>query len=155
MKLGDRDTVTAIYAEGIATGLATFETEVPPWEAWFASRLAWSRLVALDATGTVVGWIAAARKSQRECYAGVVEHSVYVASPARGEGVGRTLVESLLSAAVPAGVWTVETSLFPENAASVALHERCGFRLAGRRERIARLDGAWRDTLLYEFRLAD
>lgn len=153
MEPGDRDAVTAIYAEGIATGQATFETDVPPWGAWFGSRLPWSRLVALDENGAVVGWIAAVRKSPRECYAGVVEHSVYIAARARGEGVGRVLLEAFLVAAASARAWTVETSIFPENAASTALHERCGFRLVGRRERIARLDGTWRDTLLYERRL--
>jgi phosphinothricin acetyltransferase len=153
MEPDDRAAVTAIYAEGIATGQATFETDVPPWEAWFASRLPWSRLVALDGTGAVIGWVAAVRKSPRDCYAGVVEHSVYVASQARGRGVGSALVAAFLAAAAEAGTWTVETSIFPENAASVALHERVGFRLVGRRERIARLAGAWRDTLLYELRL--
>jgi L-amino acid N-acyltransferase YncA len=97
--------------------------------------------------------VAASRRSTRECYAGVVEHSVYVSEGARGQGVGRALLDAFVTAARGAGSWTIETSIFPENTASRALHERCGFRLVGRRERIAQLDGVWHDTLLYELRL--
>jgi phosphinothricin acetyltransferase len=143
--------VEEIYAEGIATGDATFETAPPSWEEFDAGRLRDHRLVAVEA-GKVVGWAALSPTSPRGCYAGVVEHSVYVAEPARGRGVGRALMEALVDGADAAGLWTIQTSIFPENAASVALHERVGFRVVGRRERIAKLDGVWRDTLLLERR---
>lgn len=149
----DWPAVERIYAEGIATGQATFEREPPTWEAFDAGRLPGRRLrLAAVEDGTVVGWAALSRTSSRECYAGVAEHSVYVAESARGRGVGRLLMDALLSAADEAGIWTVQTSIFPENEASVALHERVGFRVVGRRERIAKLEGEWRDTLLLERR---
>jgi L-amino acid N-acyltransferase YncA len=147
----DWPAVERIYAEGIATGQATFETTPPTWEGFDSDRLPHLRLVAVE-NGVVVGWAALSPSSARECYAGVAEHSVYVTESARGRGVGRALLESLVSAADAAGIWTVQTSVFPENEASVALHERVGFRVVGRRERIARLDGEWRDTLLLERR---
>jgi phosphinothricin acetyltransferase len=143
--------VERIYAEGIATGEATFETEPPTWEEFDAGRLAEHRLVAEEA-GEVVGWAAVSPTSQRECYAGVVEHSVYVAEAARGRGIGAKLMAALVASTDAAGIWTIQTSIFPENAASLALHERVGFRVVGRRERIAQLDGVWRDTLLLERR---
>ena len=148
----DWEAAERIWAEGIATGHATFETEPPTWVEFDATRLPGLRLVA-DEDGTVVGWAAAAPTSRRECYSGVVEHSVYVAEHARGCGVGRALLEALLAAADESGIWTVQTSIFPENTASIALHERVGFRVVGRRERIAQLNGAWRDTVLLERRL--
>lgn len=143
--------VEAIFAEGIATGNATFETEPPSWDEFDSTRLAAHRLVAV-AEGEVVGWIAVSPTSSRECYAGVVEHSVYVAEKARGRGIGRALLEALVASTDAAGLWTIQTSVFPENEATLALHERVGFRLVGRRERIAQLDGRWRDTLLLERR---
>ena len=143
--------VEAIYAEGIATGNATFETEPPSWDEFDSTRLPTHRFVAVDA-GDVVGWIAVSPTSSRECYAGVVEHSVYVAEAARGRGIGRMLLEALVASTDAAGLWTIQTSVFPENEATLALHERVGFRLVGRRERIAQLDGSWRDTLLLERR---
>jgi L-amino acid N-acyltransferase YncA len=143
--------VEAIYAAGIATGDATFETAPPSWREFDAGRLVEHRFVAVE-DGKVVGWAAVSPTSSRECYAGVVEHSVYVAEHARGRGVGRRLMEALIASAEAAGIWTIQTSIFPENAASVALHEGLGFRVVGRRERIARLDGVWRDTLLLERR---
>ena len=143
--------VEAIYAEGIATGEATFETDTPTWEEFDEGRLPGHRLVAVE-EGRVVGWAALSPTSRRECYAGVDEHSVYVAAGSRGRGVGRALMEALVAGAESAGLWTIQTSVFPENAASLALHARLGFRVVGRRERIARLDGAWRDTLLLERR---
>jgi phosphinothricin acetyltransferase len=146
--------VAAIYGEGIAERAATFETQVPSWEAWDAARLPWGRLVA-DEAGTVLGFVAASATSSRSVYAGVVEHSVYVARAARGRGHGAALLAAFLETARAHGVWTVQAGLFPDNAASIALHTRVGFRLVGRRERIARLDGVWRDTLLYELRLPD
>ena len=147
----DWPAVERIYAEGIATGNATFETEPPTWEEFDAGRLAENRLVAVE-DGEVVGWAALSPTSRRECYAGVAEHSVYVAESARGRGTGRALMEALIEGAETSGIWTIQTSIFPENAASLALHEGVGFRVVGRRERIARLDGEWRDTLLIERR---
>ena len=149
----DWPAVEAIHAEGIATGQATFETAPPSWEEFDASRLRDHRLVAVE-DGEVVGWAALSPTSSRECYAGVVEHSVYVAESVRGRGVGRALMEALIAGADAAGLWTIQTSIFPENGASVALHERVGFRVVGRRYRIAKLNGVWRDTLLLERRSA-
>lgn len=144
--------VAAIWADGIATGNATFETEPPSWSGFDTTRHREGRFVA-ELDGTVVGWAAIAPVSTRPCYAGVVENSVYVASAARGSGIGSALMQALVEAARRAGMWTIQTSVFPTNAASVALHERAGFRVVGRRERIAELDGFWRDTLLLELRL--
>ena len=145
--------VEAIYAEGIATGNATFDTEPPSWEEFDAARLPEHRFVAVE-NGEVVGWIAVSPTSSRKCYAGVVENSVYVAEAARGRGVGRALMDALLASTDAAGIWTIETGVFPENRATLALHERAGFRVVGRRERIGQLDGVWRDTLLLERRSA-
>ena len=147
----DWTAVERIYAEGIATRHATFETRTPSWSEFDAGRLTAHRLVAVDGV-QVVGWAALSQVSGRECYAGVVEHSVYVAEDARGQGVGRLLLEALIVSAEAAGIWTIQTSVFPENDASIALHERLGFRVVGRRERIAKLDGSWRDTVLLERR---
>jgi L-amino acid N-acyltransferase YncA len=144
--------VAGIWAEGIATGIATFETEPPSWELFDATRLSAGRFV-VEHDGTVVGWAALSSVSSRPCYAGVAENSIYVASSARGLGVGTALMQALVAAAAAAGIWTIQCSVFPENAASRALHERAGFRVVGRRERIAQLDGVWRDTLLLELRL--
>jgi phosphinothricin acetyltransferase len=152
MTEADWPAVAAIWAEGIATGNATFETEPPSWAAFDATRKSEGRFVAEDG-GTVVGWAALSAVSSRPCYAGVAENSVYVASAARGRGVGTALMEALTAAAAAAGIWTIQTSVFPENAASIALHERAGFRVVGRRERIAELGGVWRDTLFLELRL--
>jgi L-amino acid N-acyltransferase YncA len=131
-------------------GLATFETEVPSAEAWEAAHPL--RLVAvLD--GEVVGFVALSPASSRRCYAGVAENSVYVAREAQGQGVGRALLEKLIARARLDGIWTIQTSIFPENRASLALHERCGFRIVGTRERIGKRDGIWRDTVFLERRL--
>jgi phosphinothricin acetyltransferase len=148
----DWPTIARIYAEGIATGAATFETTVPSWDEWDATHLDAPRLVAEDG-GEVVGWVAASPVSRRDVYRGVVEHSVYVAERARDRGVGRALLDALVAAAPRHGIWTIQTSIFEENTVSVALHLAAGFRLVGRRERIARLAGEWRDTLLLELRL--
>lgn len=147
----DWPAVAAIYAEGIAGGDATFETEVPGFEAWSEGRLTGHRLVAEEA-GAVVGFAALAPTSRRAAYAGVAENTVYVAASHRGRGVGRLLLEALVAGADAAGIWTIQTSIFPENEASLALHARCGFRVVGRRERIARQNGRWRDTLFLERR---
>ena len=151
MRVGDWDAVCAIYLEGIRTGHATFETEAPGWERWDEAHLPFARLVMRDGD-TISGWTALSPVSRREVYRGVAEVTVYVAEAARGRGIGRVLLEALIEAAESNGVWTLQASIFPENTASVALHRRCGFREVGRRERIARLHGAWRDTLLFERR---
>lgn len=143
--------VARIYAEGIATGHATFETAVPTWEAWDGAHAAECRLIAEDAG--IVGWAALAPYSKRPVYRGVGEVSVYVAALARGRGVGRTLLAAVLDAADAAGYWTLQAGIFPENEASLALHRAAGFRDVGRRERIgAMAAGKWRDVLLLERR---
>jgi L-amino acid N-acyltransferase YncA len=144
--------VARIYRAGLATGHATFETDVPSWEAWDTGHLDEPRLVA-EAGGRVVGWLAVAPVSHRPVYRGVVEHSVYVDEAARGRGVGRALLEALVAAAPGLGIWTIQTSIIDTNEGSLTLHERVGFRVVGRRERIAQRDGVWRDTLLLELRL--
>ena len=146
--------VRAIYAEGIATGHATFAGEPPSWAEWDASHLPTCRLVAVAATepATVLGWAALSPVSGRCVYAGVAEVSVYVAAAARGQGVGRALLEELVAESEQQGLWTLQAGIFPENEASVRLHEAVGFRQVGRRERIGQLRGQWRDTLLLERR---
>lgn len=143
--------VLAIYRAGIDTGDATFETEPPTWQAFDAARLAEHRYVALDGE-EVLGWVAVSPVSERCVYAGVVEHSVYVDPAARGRGIGRALVEALIASTEAAGVWTIQSGVFPENTASLALHRSLGFREVGIRERIGRRDGVWRDVVLLERR---
>lgn len=152
----DWPAVQRIYRLGIATGHATFESEPPDWEHFDDGKRHDLRLVA-ERDGSVVGWAAASPTSTRAVYSGVVEHSVYVHPSASGAGIGRMLVDALLERAIGAGVWTVQSSIFPENAASLALHRSAGFREVGRRERIALmgygpLEGRWRDTVLVEWR---
>ena len=147
----DWPAVRAIYEEGIATGNATFETVAPEWAAWNAARLPCCRLVARRGR-RVAGWAALSPVSSRAVYSGVAEVSVYVAAAARGQGVGRLLLEGLVAASEEAGFWTLQAGIFPENAASLALHRACGFRVVGRRERLAQLHGVWRDALLLERR---
>ena len=142
--------VAAIYAEGIATGDATFETGVPTWTEWDASHLTEPRCVALD--HGVLGWAAMAPVSDRCVYGGVAEASVYVAATSRGQGVGRSLLDALIMLAEQSGIWTIQAGVFPENVASLALLERCGFRVVGVRERLGRLAGTWRDVVLLERR---
>jgi len=144
--------VRAIYEAGLATGQATFTTEAPGWEAWDASHLAHSRLVAADAEGQVLGWAALSPVSSRGVYAGVAEVSIYIAAGARGQGVGRQLLAALVAASEQRGLWTLQAGIFPENTASLALHAGQGFRTVGRRERIGQLRGQWHDTLLLERR---
>jgi L-amino acid N-acyltransferase YncA len=152
MVAGDWEAVSEIFAEGIATRTATFETEPPDYDAFDADHHAEHRLVAVE-DDRVLGWVALAPTSARPCYAGVAESSVYIAETARGRGIGRALMEALITSARSGGIWTIQAGMFPENAASLALHERLGFRLVGRFERIAQLDGVWRDTVLLELRL--
>ena len=148
---GDWPVVRAIYLEGIATGEATFETEAPSWEEWDAAHLSFARLLA-RAGDNVSGWAALSPVSRRKAYAGVAEVSVYVAAHSRGKGVGRALLKRLILESEENGIWTLQAAVFPENAATLALHKRCGFREVGRRERISKLNGNWRDTILLERR---
>ena len=143
--------VSAIYAEGIETRNATFETDVPTWNEWDAAHLAAPRLVARR-DGEVVGWAALSPVSGRPCYRGVAHNSVYVARGAQSQGVGRALLDELVQLAEEAGIWTIETGVFPENLASLQLHLSCGFRVVGIRERLGRLDGTWRDVVFLERR---
>jgi L-amino acid N-acyltransferase YncA len=153
LRADDWPAVAAIYAQGIVTGNATFETEVPSWERWDAAHLAEPRLVARAGPGgEVLGWAALAPVSDRCAYAGVAEDSVYVAERARGLGVGRRLLTALLERADQAGIWTVQTGIFPENTASLVLHRDRGFRVVGVRERIGQLGGRWRDVVFLERR---
>lgn len=148
----DWDAVAAIYAEGIATGNATFETAVPSWDDWDRAHRADCRLVAIDG-GAVVGWAALAPVSRREVYRGVGDLSIYIAAAARGAGVGRRLLAALIAESEAAGYWTLQAGVFPENAASLALHRAAGFREVGRREWIgATPGGLWRDVILLERR---
>ncbi|MGE5102350.1 MAG: N-acetyltransferase family protein [Deltaproteobacteria bacterium] len=150
----DWPAVRDIYQAGIATGEATFQTEAPAWDAWDAGHLKTCRLVARDDEGKVVGWAALGPVSSRPVYAGVAEVSVYIAAGARGRGLGRQLLTALIDASERDGRWSLQASIFPENEASVRLHQRCGFRVVGRRERIACHYGRWRDTLWLERRSA-
>lgn len=151
MTPADWPDVSRIYGEGIATGDATFETSVPSWESWDAAHLAEPRLVAL-AGDRMAGWAALSPVSDRCAYGGVAEVSVYVAGDARGRGVGGLLLGELVAASERAGLWTLQAGIFPENVVSLALHERHGFREVGRRERLGKLAGRWRDVLLLERR---
>jgi L-amino acid N-acyltransferase YncA len=147
----DWPAVHAIYTEGIATRQATFETEPPSWETWDAAHHPFARVVA-DDSGRVVAWAALSPVSKRACYAGVAEVSVYVAAETRGRGLGRALLEALIRESESHGIWTLQGATFPENTASLRLQECRGFRIVGRRERVAKLDGVWRDTVLTERR---
>jgi phosphinothricin acetyltransferase len=151
LRPADWPAVRAIFEAGIATGDATFETAAPTWAAWDAAHLPGQRLLARDGD-RVLGWAALAPVSDRCAYAGVAEDSIYVAPQAQGRGVGRALLGALVASAERAGIWTVQTGIFPENQASVRLHQACGFRVVGVRERIGRLHGRWRDVLLLERR---
>jgi phosphinothricin acetyltransferase len=143
--------VRAIYLEGIATGQATFQTTAPDWPDWDAGHLPHCRLVA-RAEDHVFGWAALSPTSKRACYAGIAEVSVYIAAVARGQGLGNALLAALVAASEKQGIWTLYSAIFPENAASLRLHLQHGFREIGRRERIAKLQGVWRDTVLLERR---
>ena len=144
--------VRRIYAEGIATGHATFETQPPDWETFDAGRLSAPRLVAEGEAGDVLGWAVLSGVSSRCVYGGVAEVSVYVAERARGQGVGTRLLGALVRRSEETGLWTLQAGVFPENEATLALHAKHGFREVGRRERIGRMAGRWRDTLLLERR---
>lgn len=151
MSASDWEQVRAIYLEGIRSGHSTFEIEAPSWEKWDEGHHRFARLVMRDSE-TILGWAALSPVSKRDVYRGVAEVTVYVSKNARGQGIGRALLEKLIQQSEQNGIWTLQASIFPENVASVQLHLRCGFREVGRRERIAMLSGVWRDTLLFERR---
>lgn len=153
MRPQDWPSVAAIYAEGIATGQATLETTVPDYPAWDSGHLPDCRYTACS-DGQVLGWAALSPVSGRCVYGGVAEVSVYVAAAARGQGVGRALLQTLVTTSEAAGLWTLQASIFPENVASIGLHQSCGFRVVGRRERLGQHHGLWRDVLLLERRSA-
>ena len=143
--------VREIYLDGMATGQATFETEAPDWNDWDAAHLQLCRIAARN-DGRLAGWAALTPVSRRRCYAGVAEVSVYVHTDYRGAGVGRALLQSIIADSERHGFWTLQGSTFPENTASLQLQQSCGFRIVGRRERIARQHGVWRDTVITERR---
>jgi L-amino acid N-acyltransferase YncA len=151
LRPADWPEVASIYREGIETGNATFETAVPAWEAWDAAHLPEHRLVAVE-DGRVVGWAAVSPVSERCCYVGVAEHSIYVAAAARGRGVGRALLAALVESTERGGIWTLQSGIFPENEASIGLHTALGFRIVGVRERLGHVNGVWRDVVLLERR---
>ena len=151
MQKADWERVREIYVEGLATGQATFETEAPDWERWDETHRSDARLVSRE-DDEITGWAALSPVSSRQAYAGVAEVSVYVGRKFRGKGVGRALLDALIEESDRNGIWTLQASIFPENDVSICLHRICGFREVGRRERIAKLDGRWRDTVLLERR---
>jgi L-amino acid N-acyltransferase YncA len=153
MRAADADQVLAIYQAGLDTGQASFETVAPSWQAFDAARLPAHRHVVADASnGEVLGWAAASAISSRPVYSGVIEHSVYVDSGRHGRGIGTALLDALIASTEAAGIWTIQSGIFPENTASLRLHERAGFRAVGLRERIGCHHGQWRDVVLLERR---
>lgn len=152
----DWPAVRAIYEEGLATGVATFETEAPAWDDWNRGHLESCRLAARAESNPgklrLLGWAALSPVSRRAVYRGVAEVSIYIAAAARGQGVGKGLLQELIAQSEAAGIWTLQSSIFACNAPSLALHRACGFREVGRRERIAQRDGIWHDTVLLELR---
>jgi L-amino acid N-acyltransferase YncA len=153
MRPEDWPAVREIYGEGIATGNATFETELPDWEKWNNAHRQECRLIARDEK-EVLGWAALSPVSARRVYAGVAEVSVYVATVARGSGIGKALLQALIAESERHGIWTLQAGVFPENAASIALHKACGFREVGVRRSIGKRGNVWRDVLLLERRSA-
>jgi L-amino acid N-acyltransferase YncA len=152
----DAGRVLAIYQDGLDTGQASFETRAPTWEEFDAAKLDRHRFVAVDTAaeppGEVLGWITGSPVSDRCCYSGVVEHSVYVCPRARGRGVGAALLAAFIASTEADGIWTIQSGVFPENTSSLRLHAKAGFRTVGVRERLGRLNGRWRDVVLLERR---
>ncbi len=153
MSPGDWPSVAAIYSEGLLTGNASFQTETPSWEDWDKAHISSCRLVATVGT-TVAGWTALLPVSARRVYAGVAEESIYIGENFRGQGIGLKLLEQLILESESQGFWTLQAGIFPENIASIRVHEKCGFRVLGRRERIGKMGDIWRDTILLERRSA-
>ena len=151
LQANDWEPVRVIYLEGIATGNATFETNAPDWNAWHAGHLPFGRLAA-RANDSIIGWAALSPVSSRCVYAGVAEVSIYIGAAARGQGVGRALLLRLIEESERNGIWTLQAGILAENTASLALHQRCGFREVGRREKLGKLHGVWRDVVLLERR---
>lgn len=151
MKPADWPRIREIYLEGIATGNATFEQTAPGWDEWDAGHLKRPRLVARHGE-EIAGWAALSPVSGRCVYGGVAEVSVYVASDGRGRGIGKALLNSLIDSSEQNDIWTLQAGIFPENEASIRLHLNCGFREVGRRTRIGKMNGVWRDTVLLERR---
>lgn len=151
MQPGDWDAVARIYEEGIATGLATFETRVPAYVDWDRAHLPFGRLVA-ETPAQVVGWAALSPVSGRCVYGGVAEVSVYVSAGQRGKGTGKALLKQLIAKSEDRGIWTLQSGVFPQNTGSIRLHEAVGFRRLGYREKIAKRDGIWQDNILFERR---
>ena len=151
MVANDWPEVSAIYEEGIATGLATFETAAPSWEQWNEAHFEVGRLVA-RAKGNVIGRVPLSPTSRREVYSGVIDESIYIAASARGMGVGKSLLEALIKESEQSGIWSLQAGIFRDNKASIALHRNCGFRVIGHQERKALLNGVWHDVFLMERR---
>lgn len=153
MRDADAEQVLTIYRAGLESGHASFETVAPSWEGFTSSRLAHLRYVAVDTDSSeVVGWVAASPVSARAVYAGVVEHSVYVHPGCQAHGIGRALLSAFIAASEDAGIWTIQFGIFPQNAASLSLHQALGFRVVGTRERVGRHHGTWRDVVMMERR---
>jgi phosphinothricin acetyltransferase len=148
----DWNAVSEIYAAGIATGFATFEKQIPTYEAWDKAHLKACRVVAEDDQGLVLGWAALSPVSSRCVYGGVAEVSVYIGLEHRGRGVGKILMKALIASSEEIGLWTLQSGIFPGNLSSIKLHEKMGFRYIGKRERVGKLNGAWQDNLLFERR---
>ena len=151
MKDSDGESVLEIYRMGLETRNATFETKVPKWQEWDSKHLTHSRFVS-EENGIVIGWAALTPFSTREVYRGVAEVSIYIASSFRGRKIGSELMEKTITSSEQNGIWTLVSSVFPENEATLRLHSKFGFRIIGKRERIAQIDGKWRDTILLERR---
>lgn len=151
----DQAAVLAIYQEGLDGRLATFETELPDWEEWLHKYHDFCRLAAICEATKLVAWASLSPVSKRACYSGVAEVSIYVASAYHGRGIGKQLLQALVDCSRQHGIWTLQASIFPENQASIHIHEAVGFRQMGYREKIAKLDGQWRDTVILERRNPD
>ncbi len=152
MQANDWEQVSVIYAEGIAGRNATFETNVPDWQFWDEKHLDVGRLVAADNNNKILGFVGLSAVSHRAVYRGVTENTIYIANSAQGQGVGSALMQALIDEAEADGIWMILATTFPENKASIALHQKFGFRMIGYRERIAQLDGVWRNTVMLERR---
>ncbi|MFD2100572.1 GNAT family N-acetyltransferase [Flagellimonas iocasae] len=151
MQASDWEQVSQIYSEGIATGFATFETNAPSYESWDSAHISSCRIVAEEGN-TILGWAALSPVSSRCVYGGVGEVSVYIGASSRGKGVGKLLMDQLITESENAGFWTIQSGIFPENKASIKLHEKVGFRYIGKRERVGKIHGVWKDNLLFERR---